>query len=506
MNMANTTSANENFMLLRNTLWNLMGEGLPMVAAVAAIPLLIQQIGMERFGALTLLWALLGYFALLDLGLVRSLVQVVSERLGYSESTGSNGSLADIIFPVFAAIAGLGLVAAVGLAAFAGPLAAKLEADPHLIDEVRHCLYIVAGIVPIALLSAGLRGLLEAHQHFRTTNLVRMSVGVLNYLSPLAILPFDPGLPSVLAAIAVGRLSGFIALAVLCRRLIPLSWVAGAIRPDTLRPLFAMGAWMTASNLIGPVMMYADRFILGAGAAAGAIAYYTTPFEMVTRLLFFPAAIAGVLFPMAARQFHHTPQALPRILALGVAAVLGVYGIGVMAVAVGGGSLLEIWLGADFAANSRLILTVLMLGVLLNGAAYMPYVMLQGIGRVDITAKLQLAELPAYLLVLWLLVQALGPLGAAIAWCLRTGCDFFLLLLALSRLTPQAANRIRQIAAVVAAAIAAAVAGLLLGGPLGTAALLAGQGAMVLLAGGFLWRAWQNEERLDSAARQFPAG
>lgn len=489
-------------MLLRNTLWSLMGEGLPMVAAVASIPLLIGGVGMERFGALTLLWALLGYLALLDLGLVRTLAQIVAERLGRQES---GEAIAEVATPALLLIAGLGLAAGVGLAVFAGPLAARLEADVRLVNEVKTCLYIAAGIVPVALLSAALRGVLEAHQLFRAASLVRMSVGVLNYLSPLAVLPFNDSLPAVVAAVAVGRVLGLAALATLAWRMTALGRLPAAIRLGALRPLFAMGAWMMTGNLVGPVMMYADRFILGSAVAAGAIAYYTTPFEMVTRLLFFPAAIAGVLFPLAARQIHQKSQELPHILGLGVAAVQGAYGLALIGVAVGGGPLLELWLGAEFAANSRLILIVLTLGVLLNGMAYMPYVLLQGIGRVDVTAKLQLVELPVYLGALWLLAGAYGPLGAAMAWCLRTGVDLFLLLFLFRRLAPGARLQTTRIAVVVALTAGAAAAGLALGGAPGLTLLIAGQGVGVALAAALLLRTWRRGDGENPAAHNFGA-
>ena len=44
-------------LLARNTIWNLIGNGAPMVVAIFCIPILIRGLGKERFGVLTLAWA-----------------------------------------------------------------------------------------------------------------------------------------------------------------------------------------------------------------------------------------------------------------------------------------------------------------------------------------------------------------------------------------------------------------------------------------------------------------
>src|SRR5215470_6216410 len=69
-------------LLAKNTLWNLIGSGAPMLVAVFCIPTLIRGLGKERFGVLTLAWALIGYASLFDLGLGRALTQLVARKLG----------------------------------------------------------------------------------------------------------------------------------------------------------------------------------------------------------------------------------------------------------------------------------------------------------------------------------------------------------------------------------------------------------------------------------------
>jgi O-antigen/teichoic acid export membrane protein len=57
----------------------------------------------------------------------------------------------------------------------------------------------------------------------------------------------------------------------------------------------------------------------------------------------------------------------------------------------------------------------------------MPFTLIQGVGRADLTAKLHLAELPVYLPLLWWLISHAGIEGAAMTWALRSLFDMLLL-------------------------------------------------------------------------------
>src|SRR5205085_2745719 len=69
----------------------------------------------------------------------------------------------------------------------------------------------------------------------------------------------------------------------------------------------------------------------------------------------------------------------------------------------------------------------LAVGVFMNSMASLPFALLQGVGRSDITAKIHLAEAPVYVLLMLWLIRQYGIDGAAIAWFTRTTVDMALL-------------------------------------------------------------------------------
>lgn len=53
-------------LLARNVVWNLTGQVLPLLVGLIAIPLLLGQLGADRFGILALVWIVIGYFGVFD--------------------------------------------------------------------------------------------------------------------------------------------------------------------------------------------------------------------------------------------------------------------------------------------------------------------------------------------------------------------------------------------------------------------------------------------------------
>ena len=72
--------------LKRNALWNLAGTAIPMAAGLALIPFTLNRLGSEAFGVLTLVWGLIGYFSVFDLGVGRALTVQLSQLTAKGET------------------------------------------------------------------------------------------------------------------------------------------------------------------------------------------------------------------------------------------------------------------------------------------------------------------------------------------------------------------------------------------------------------------------------------
>ena len=113
-------------LLVRNTVWNLVGQVAPMSVGLFAIPLLIRRIGTDRFGILTIAWMVVGYFSLFDLGLGRAMTNLVAQRLGGSRQE----ELPAIVWTANGVMAVMGVVGAIALAAISPLLTHSLLKIP----------------------------------------------------------------------------------------------------------------------------------------------------------------------------------------------------------------------------------------------------------------------------------------------------------------------------------------------------------------------------------------
>lgn len=444
-------------LLARNTLWNLLGQGAPLLVAIVAIPILIHSLGTDRFGVLTLAWVVIGYFSLFDLGLGRALTQLVARRFGTEEAEGTPA----LVWTALALMFALGCVGALVLAGLTPWLVTTaLKIPAPLQAESQHAFLILAASIPVVISTTGLRGVLEAHQRFGLSNAVRIPSGFFTYLGPVLVLPFTKSLFWVVAVLMAGRIISGLAYLVLClgvmsalRRI--------ALDRRTVIPLFRFGGWMTVSNLVGPLMVYLDRFLIGALISISAVAYYATPYEMVTKLLVIPGALAGVLFPAFSTSFVHDRDRAALLLVRGVKylfLVLFPCALVIVTLAHPG---LTVWLGPTFASHSTRVLQWLAAGIFFNSLAQIPFALVQGAGRPDLSAKLHMIEVPLYLGALWWLLGTFGIDGAAMAWMARAGIDMLALFAMAFRLVPtQRDSRSRMVFALGMAVLVLAVAAL----------------------------------------------
>jgi O-antigen/teichoic acid export membrane protein len=414
----------------RNAAFNLVGELAAFCIGVICIPYVVRKLGTDAFGILSIAWMLLGYMSLFDLGLSRATTKFVAEAM----SKGGHQEISSLVWTSVSFQLLLGVLGGSLLAGGAHLLAEKILKIPlPLVAEAKNSFLLLAIAVPIVLVTNCLRGVLEATQQFDLINYIKTPTSILMFASPLLLIPLGGRLPSIILLMTLFRFLAMLAFLKVCLSF--LSRVGEPLTFDgrTLRRLLTYGSWVTVSNIAGPLLLYADRFVIGTLLSVAAVAYYAGPADMVNRALVIPASLGTTLFPaFSSLEAAGAKEKLVDIYGRSLKYLAVIMGPPLLFIAAFSGDILRVWLGPLFAQQGSRPLQILALAVFINSLGLFPYNLLQGAGRPDLTALFHVLELPLHLGLVWILVSRMGITGAAVAVAVRILIDTALLVWACS--------------------------------------------------------------------------
>jgi O-antigen/teichoic acid export membrane protein len=409
--------------LKRNTAINLVGAALPLLVSLATVPVYIRVIGPDQYGVLVIVWALLGYFGAFDLGLSRAVANKVAQLRDASPT-----DRATVVWTALIVGFGVGLLGGVAMAGAGYVFADRLlDLPPALHDGAGSALVWLGVAVPLSNAMWLLIGSLEGQERFVVANGVTVISTVASQALPLCLgLLFASSLKWMLAGITIAALVGFLVALGACIRWVPLVRSKPFDRSLAL-DLSRYGGWVMVTGFVSPILVMADRLVIGAVSGVRAVAVYAVPSNLVGRLGIVPLSVARTLFPRFSLLGHKDAALVQRRTILTMAAVMAPIFVTAMFVLK---PFLHLWVGEALGSESTGVGEILLLGAWLYAMTTVPYTYLQGQGRPDLPAKFHLLELPPYLLALWAGLHFRGIEGAAWAWTGRVALDAVLLFVA----------------------------------------------------------------------------
>jgi O-antigen/teichoic acid export membrane protein len=472
-----------------NALLNFLGLAVPLALAFFIVPVAALNLGPARFGLLGLAWAITEYLTLFDLGLGRALVKFVADAVHQRSP-----KLSEIVSLSMAAQLAAGLV---GGAVFvlAAPLLVRgvFNIAPAAAAEALGVFQVVGLSVPVVLLMAGQRAVLEGAQRFDLGAFLKMLGSVAALAIPAIGAVARVSLPTIMVGVLLSRLVVCLLYAIAIRRALPdLRWVYSRDWP-LLRRLVSFGGWVLVSNTVSPLLVYFDRFALSSIAGLTATGFYTAPYEGVVRILLIPVSLFGSLLPaLTAAEGARDQTRFVQLASSSERVLAPVMALPLALLLVFAPEILRVWLGPQYAAQSATALRWLAVGVFANSLANPLFVVLYAKNRPDLPARFHLIELAIHIPVTIYLIRAFGIAGAAAAWTARGTLDMCLLLWGATRVSGVPASAIlggRNFQ--IAAAIALLVTGLGVSKLLGTMAIAAGVIGVVGTSAMFAALSWR---------------
>jgi O-antigen/teichoic acid export membrane protein len=404
--------------LIKNSSYNIVGFAIPTLVAIPCLGVLSRWLTVEEFGIFILSFSLLGYASIFDGGLSRAVtreIAIFKDNKAEQIEILANANFLIIIFS---------LVASILLYFFSSSIANFLNTSPQYLENVIISLKLLSIAVPFYLLNLIWIGYLEGVENFLIVNFQKTIGNTLIVLFPLIFCFYEKGLVFAVFGILIGRIFSLIITFYICNKIIIQSKCK--LNKYVAIRLFKFGGWITVSNIVSPIMVYVDKFIVSNVLGANKVALYSAPAEGVNRLVNVPIALSKALFPKISNAKTLDEQKkLERISYI----IIGAFCFPlVVFVLVFAREIMTIWMGSSYGVATENILRILIVGFFFNALAQVPYTILQSKGFSKYTAFIHLIEILPYLLGVYYATKFYGIIGAAIIWSVRVVVDLFLLI------------------------------------------------------------------------------
>jgi O-antigen/teichoic acid export membrane protein len=411
-------------LLARNATLNLITNGWIFVVLVVAMPRLVRDLGETSFGLFSLAWVIIGYLAFLDVGVNRAATKFLSEHLAERD----HESARRIVRSALAANLCMGLLGG-SLVALSSPYLVHLfKISGDAVQQARLVFYAVAVAVPVLLVQGVFRAVLSSFQRFGLLNAVDAVATTAQWLFAGLLAWKAHGVAVVVLSTVLARLAATFVYGKVVFDLFPDLQLFRFQEFYGLKRLLHFGGWVSVTQIISPLLVYLDRVLIGSWVSLAAVTLYTVPLEAMARLRIIPTSLMGTVYPaFSERGNQDAKEQLQRLYERSVRYLMLLLMPGILYLFVLGPDLFRVWMGTAFARQTSAVVSVLALGILTNAIAQVPAGLLQALGRPDLTGKFHAFELPAHLILCFLLIPRWGITGAAVASTVRFSLDAVLL-------------------------------------------------------------------------------
>ncbi len=389
------------------------------------MPKLISFLGDTQFGLFSLAWVVIGYLAFLDVGVNRAATKFVSEHLAEQD----HDSTRLIVRTALTANLVLGLIGGLAVILVSPYLIHSVfKVTTELQSQARLAFYAVGLAVPVLLVQGVLRAVLSSYQRFGWINAVNVLTTTAQWGAAALLAWKGYGVALVVFSTVIARIMATAAYGAVLFRLLPGLQLFRVHGMHGLPKLLRFGSWVSVSQLVSPVLVYLDRVLIASFVSLSAVTLYTVPCEVMTRLRIIPSSLVATLYPAFSERGSEKQRVpLERLYEGSVRYLALVLVPGVLFLFLLGPDLFGVWMGRSFGLQTAAVVQILAVGVLANALAYVPYNLVQALGRPDLTGKFHVLELPLYVVLCVVLIPRWGIAGAALANTVRLVLDSGLL-------------------------------------------------------------------------------
>jgi len=401
----------------KNLIANYLGQGWVALMGLAFIPLYIKYLGIEAYGLIGLFAVLSAWFSLLDMGMTPTLSREMARFTGGSHSA---QSIRDLLRTIELITLGIALLIAGGVALGSNWIASSwLKAEALPLEVVAQAFAIMGLVTALRFAESIYRSSIVGLQRQVLFNVVNSALATLRGLGAATILAWvSPTIEAFFLWQGVVSIITLIILAGVTYISLPKAERMARFSMDALRGIWRFAGGMLGITFLALLLTQVDKVLLSKLLSLSEFGYYTLAAAVAGALYMLISPITQAIYPrlceLHSREDHsglvetyHKGAQLVSVLAGSAAIVMIVFSE----------TFLRLWTqDQELAAKVAPLLSLLMLGNLLNGLVHMPYQAQLAHGWTGLGVKVNsVAVLVIVPAILWA-TPRYGAEGAAWVW------------------------------------------------------------------------------------------
>lgn len=396
--------------IARNALFNFAGGVLPALITLATIPIIVRSLGDAGYGLFTLITAIVGYFALIDINVTAGSVKYIAEYAAKNNRRGIDQTLSFGLLVYFS----IGIVGAATIFFGSTYLVHHVfEIPPSLIDMGEESLRVAAYGFLFTQIQTYFQSVPQSLHRYDMTSRIEMAFGTIVPLATVGILIAGYGLVEVIQFRVIASAVNCVILWVIIRRLLPDLRIVWPER-DIAHGLIEFSAFSFLSRIAALTYSYADKLIIGSVVGLKELAYYTVAATLANRVLGLTFRLSSVLFPSAsALSANGETERLQSLYIKASRYVIFINGSILILVGIFAYPILYYWMTPDFARYGAVILAVVAVAQFVDSLTNIPSLINDGLGHPRVSGSFALIRACVGLMAVYGFVLLWGIEGVA---------------------------------------------------------------------------------------------
>jgi O-antigen/teichoic acid export membrane protein len=387
--------------------------GINLFAGLILSPYIIRKLGVEGYGVWALVFSLVGYYGLMDLGFRAAVIRFTAHYAALEQVDRIN----QMISTLLTYLAGLAMLLLGATMLLANHAHRFFKVSAAYQDEMGVLILIVGASLSFGLVFNVFSGFIEGLQRFDLANQVRIVALGVRTGGAAVLLALGFGLVALGIVTLVSQALMYVQYTLIAKRVYPrLRYSIGLVNRAVIREVARYGVPTFVASLASQSLEQTPSLVIGNVRSVESVTYYTVPYRLILFVADALSRIGLVAAPKAAELAGRGREGSVRQLATYsnryCFALFVPFAIWLLLF---GQDFLVVWVGPKVAAGSGLLLPFLTaaIGFAIAGQTSSSAILF-GLSRHQFYAYGLLVEAVASAVGLFLVIPSFGVLGAAV--------------------------------------------------------------------------------------------